>query len=283
MTAFIGMGLLGANFVQAMLRKGNAVNVWNRTAAKAKALEPMGAKAFDNISDAVKGADRIHLTLKDDEAVNEILDKIEAALTPGAIIIDHTTTSADGAIARTNAWKTKGFTYVHAPVFMGPQNALDSTGYMMVSGDQATLALLGPELSEMTGKLINFGTEVGKAAGMKLVGNHFLIAFTGGIADTLMLAKGLGIPATDVTALFDSWNPGAMLPARLKKMTGGTFDQPTWELNMARKDARLMIEAAAKGNVQLEVVPAIAAVMDKWIASGHGHNDWTVIGKDAIS
>ena len=66
MKAFLGMGLLGSNFVRAMLQKSEQVQVWNRTAAKARALEIYGAKAFDDITDAVKGADTIHLTLKDE-------------------------------------------------------------------------------------------------------------------------------------------------------------------------------------------------------------------------
>jgi len=283
MIAFLGMGLLGSNFVRALINKGATVQVWNRTPAKAHALETYGAKAYDNVVDAVKGADTIHITLKDDDSVNEVLAAASAGFKAGAIIIDHTTTSAEGAAKRTKEWKEKGFTYLHAPVFMGPQNALESSGYMMVSGDQAVISDLEPELSIMTGKLINFGTEVNKAAGMKLIGNLFLLTFTAGIADTLSLAKALGIPAGDVTALFDSWNPGAMLPARLKKMTGGTFNQPTWELNMARKDARLMIEAAKSGGVPLAVIPAIANEMDRWIEKGHGNDDWTVIAKDAVS
>lgn len=283
MKAFLGMGLLGSNFVKAMIKKGNQVQVWNRTAAKAKALEADGAKAFDEVTDAVKGADIIHLALKDDDTVNEVLEKASAGFKPGAIIIDHTTTSAQGAIERTKQWKNRGYSYQHAPVFMGPQNALESTGNMLVSGDQALISKLEPELSNMTGKLINFGPETGKAAGMKLIGNLFLIAFTAGIADTLALSKALGISSADVSALFDSWNPGAATPARLKRMTSGDFSNPSWELSMARKDAGLMIDAAQHGGTDLAVIPAIAAEMDRWIAKGHGNDDWTVIGKNGIS
>ena len=50
------MGLLGSNFVRAMLQKGDAVQVWNRTAARAKAMEIFGAKAFENSYEAVQGA-----------------------------------------------------------------------------------------------------------------------------------------------------------------------------------------------------------------------------------
>ena len=54
MIAFLGTGLLGANFTRALLKRGEKVNVWNRTADKAKALESEGAKAFDDTSETVK-------------------------------------------------------------------------------------------------------------------------------------------------------------------------------------------------------------------------------------
>lgn len=283
MKAFLGMGLLGSNFVRAMTRKGDQVQVWNRTPAKACALEAYGAKAFDNVAEAVKGAEIVHLTLKDDDSVNEVLAAASAGFQPDVIIIDHTTTSAKGAAERTAAWKARGLTYLHAPVFMGPQNALEGTGTMLVSGDQSVIRRLEPELSKMTGKLVNFGPREGKAAGMKLIGNLFLLSLTGGFSDTLSLAKALDISAGEVLGLFDYWNPGAMIPARLKKIIEGNFTQPSWELNMARKDAGLMMEAARQGKVGLSVIPAVAAEMDRWIEQGHGNEDWTIIAKDSIS
>jgi 3-hydroxyisobutyrate dehydrogenase len=283
MIAFLGTGLLGANFVKALLKKGNEVQVWNRTAEKAKALEAEGAKAFELVTDAVKGADTIHITLKDDASVDDVLAQALPGLKAGVIIIDHTTTSAEGAAQRTQDWKERGYTYLHAPVFMGPQNALESTGYMLVSGDQELIQKLDEELAAMTGKVLNFGTTVNRAAGIKLIGNLFLVAFTAGVADTLALGKAMDIPLEDIFTLFDSWNPGAMLPARIKKMTGNSFDKPTWELVMARKDTQLFLDAAKLGNKQLTVIPAVAKEMDRWIEKGHGHEDWTVIGKDAVS
>ena len=282
MKAFLGMGLLGSNFVKAMLQKGDTVKVWNRTAAKAKALEQYGAKAFDNIDEAVQGAKIIHVTLKDDATVDEVLTAASKGFQPGAIIIDHTTTSVKGAIQRTDFWKNKGFTYLHAPVFMGPQNALESTGFMLVSGDQSVIEKNDPALSAMTGKLINFGTEEGKAAGLKLSGNLFLLSLTAGLTDALTLAKVHGILPLELLTLFDNWNPGAMVPARLKKITEAKFNEPSWELNMARKDAGLMMDAANEAATTLAILPAIARVMDQWIANGHGTDDWSVIAKDSL-
>lgn len=281
MKAFLGTGLLGANFVKAMLKRGEKVQVWNRTASKAQELEKSGAKAFREVKDAVQGANHIHCALKDDASVEEVLAAAAKGLAAGAIIIDHTTTSKEGAIERTKAWKEKGFAYQHAPVFMGPVNALEGTGFMLISGDPGLIHQLEPDLSKMTGKLLNFGPEAGKAAAMKLVGNAFLVCLTAGLKDTLSLSKALGVSVEDLLALFGEWNPGVPVPARIKRMSEPDHSNPSWELAMARKDTQLFLDAAQHGGARLTLLPAIAALMDQWIQKGYGNHDWTVIGKEA--
>lgn len=279
--AFLGMGLLGSNFVKAMLQKGEAVQIWNRTPSKSSELQGLGASAFIQVPDAVAGADMIHLTLKDDHSVDEVLEAASAGFKQGAVIVDHTTTSKDGAIRRTEMWKEKGILYQHVPVFMGPRNALEGTGIMMVSGDEVLIRRIRPELSKMTGQIIDFGREPGKAAAMKLVGNAFLVCFTAGIRESLSLGKALGVTVPEISGLFDLWNPGQLLQSRLKRMTSGDYRQPSWELNMARKDTGLFLQAA-KNKTDLTLIPSIAALMDEWIEKGFGNNDWTVIAKDSF-
>lgn len=282
MIAFYGMGLLGSNFVRALRKRGETVHVWNRTGDKARALEPEGARAFDDPAQAVRGATRLHLTLSDDAAVDDVLERARPGFGPGLVIVDHTTTSATGTAARAKRWAERGVAFQHAPVFMGPVNALESTGLMLASGDRARFDALEPELGKMTGKLVYLGPLPERAAGMKLLGNLFLIAMTAGLADVFALAKDLGIPAAEAGALFDLFNPGSLLPVRVKRMLSGDFDNPSWELAMARKDARLMLEEAARGELPLTVIPAVAREMDRHLEQGHAKQDWTVIAKDAL-
>jgi 3-hydroxyisobutyrate dehydrogenase len=280
MIAFLGTGLLGANFTRALLKKGEKVNVWNRSADKAKALEAYGAKAFDKVAEAVKGVSRIHLTLSDDQSVDEVLEKASAGFEKGVIVIDHTTTSSSGASKRSAYWKDRGYVYMHAPVFMGPPNALEGTGMMLISGDQQVVKMLEPELSRMTGKLWNLGEKPEKAASVKLLGNLFHISLTGAVSDILTLADSLKVPVAEISTLLDLLNPGVVAQGRLKKISSNTFDQPSWELVMARKDARLMMEQANSTQKTLMVVPAVAKRMDAWLEKGHGKDDWTIISKD---
>lgn len=280
MISFLGTGLLGANFTRALLKRGEDVHVWNRTADKAKALEAEGAKAFDHVADAVRGASRIHLTLSDDQAVDQVLQQAIAGLQSGAIIIDHTTTSAPGAAKRSEQWKQRGCVYIHAPVFMGPISALEATGIMMVCGDQQIIEKLSPELSKMTGKLWNLGPVPDKAAAIKLLGNLFHISLLGAVADLLALADSLKVPASELGELLELLNPGAVVQGRLKKIASNTFNDASWELAMSRKDARLMMEQAASTQSTLCVIPGIAKRMDLWLEKGHAKDDWTIIATD---
>ncbi len=282
MIAVLGTGLLGSGFTRAFRRRGETVHVWNRTSERAKPLETDGAKAFANAADAVRGAERVHLLLSDDAAVDSVLDAAHPGLAAGTWVFDHSTTSIAGARTRTATWRARGITYQHAPVFMGPQNAVESSGLMLVSGDRAIVERAKPLLAPMTGKLVDLGERVDAGAAFKLLGNLFLMALTAGCADMLALAKAMGVPPTEAATLFEHFNPGVTIGARIKRMTDAQFEQPSWELAMARKDARLMQAEADAAQVVLALLPAIAARMDAVIAAGHGNHDWTVIAKDFV-
>jgi 3-hydroxyisobutyrate dehydrogenase len=277
MIALLGTGLLGSNFARALIAKGETVHVWNRTFERAEALASDGAKPFASAADAVRGASRVHVVVADDAAVDSVL--AAAQLAPGTLVIDHTTTSTEGARTRT---ARTDIVYVHAPVFMGPQNARESTGMMMVSGERARVERVTPMLKPMTGKLVDFGERVDAAAAFKLMGNTFLMGFTAAIGDMIGLGKAMGVAPHDAIALFDQFNPGAMTAQRSKRMASGEFADPSWELVMARKDARLVQAEVDRAHVVLTLVPAIATRMDAMIQRGHAHDDWTVIAKDYL-
>jgi 3-hydroxyisobutyrate dehydrogenase len=283
MIAFFGMGLLGSNFARALRRRGEDVHVWNRSHDRAAALEADGARAFTDPAAAARGAVRVHLTLPDDAVVDAVLEQARPGFTTDTVIVDHSTTSVQGALERIALWRERGITFVHAPVFMGPQNARDATGIMMISGPRDIVDPLRPVLAPMTGKLVDLGERPDAATAFKLLGNSFLISMTAGMADMLALAKALHVPADEAAGLFDHFNPGTTIATRIKRMTEANFADPSWELRMARKDARLMLEAAATAGVPFIALPAIAARMDAAIAEGHGEEDWTVIGKGAVT
>ena len=283
MIAFLGTGLLGSNFVRALLARGEAVNVWNRSPDKARALEAFGATAFADPADAVRNAARVHITLSDDAAVDGVLERAAPAVRAGAVIIDHTTVSPNGTRDRVKRWDERSVRVIHAPVFMGPPNALNGTGVMMASGERARFNAVESDLEKMTGQLIYLGEDPSRAAAMKLLGNQLIVSFATGLSDALSLCRAMDIPPDEITHLFEFFNPGTQLPVRLARIRARDFDNPTWTLDMARKDVRLMIEAASQADVELIALPAIAAAMDARLAEGEGTRDWTIVTERATT
>lgn len=271
--AFLGTGLMGSGFVQRMRSNGHDVNVWNRTAEKARALEAEGARAFADPAAAIAGVDRVHLSLSDDAAVDAVLEPLAAGLPRGTWIVDHTTTAVRPTAERSARWNARDRTFVHAPVFMGPANALEGTGLMLVSGEQARHDTLLPDLQKMTGTVIYLGAGAERAAAFKLFGNLTIIGITGILGDVNRLAHAVGISSEDAFSLFKHFNPGQTLPARAGRIQSANTAAPSFEMAMARKDVRLMIEEAQRGGVELFVMPGVAAMFDAAIARGEGALD----------
>ena len=106
-----------------------------------------------------------------------------------------------------------------------------------------------------------------------------LFFIAAGVADVFAMAKGLGIAPIDALAVFSKFQPAGLIKTRGEKMARGDFSA-SFELTMARKDIRLMIEAA--GKEPLVALPAIAEAMDRAIAKGHGREDLGAIAADVV-
>jgi 3-hydroxyisobutyrate dehydrogenase-like beta-hydroxyacid dehydrogenase len=268
--AFLGTGLLGSGMVEGMLRRGERVTVWNRTAAKARALERFGAKVAATPGEAVQGAGRIHLTLSDDASVDDLLARILLEIPSDAIVIDHTTTSPIATASRYARMAEHGVDFLHAPVFMSPDMARNAIGLLMTSSSERIYQRAQEALRTMTADVWYLGDNPSRAAAYKLFGNSMIFVMTAGLADVFAMARNLDIATTDAIEVFSRFQTGGVIKYRGDKMARGDFSA-SFELTMARKDIRLMLEAA--GQEPLVVLPSIARRMDQAIERGYGQED----------
>ena len=274
--AFLGTGLLGGAFVEAAQKRGDQITVWNRTADKARALEAFGAKAAATPADAVRGAKRVHLVLRDDAVVEEVIAAARPGLGKDAIIIDHTTTQPKLTAARAKRLNAEGVRYLHCPVFIGPVAARAGQGTIMAAGPKALFDEVEPHLARMAAKVQYCGERPDLAAVYKLCGNAFIIGINALVADVFAVARASDVPPADTLPVLELFNPAAVITGRAKSMIKGDFS-PNFELAMARKDVRLMMETA--GDAPLSALPAIAKRMDALIAEGLGNDDLAVMGR----
>jgi 3-hydroxyisobutyrate dehydrogenase-like beta-hydroxyacid dehydrogenase len=278
--AFLGTGLLGGAFVEAATKRGDQVTVWNRTEEKARALEALGARVASTPADAVRDAESVHLVLKDDAVVEEVISQLRSGLSRDAIILDHTTTQPARTAERARRLNGEGVKYLHCPVFIGPAAARAGKGTILVSGPRSLYEARRDELSRMATKVEYVGDRPDLAAVYKLCGNAFIIGISGLVADVLTVAGGADVAPNDALRILELFDPAPIIGARGKTMAAGDFS-PSFELAMARKDVRLMLETA--GDQPLAVLPALAKRMDDLIAEGHGGEDLAVLGLDVAA
>ena len=144
---------------------------------------------------------------------------------------------------------------------------------MLVSGQKSRHDALLPALQQMTGTVHYMGAAPERAAAFKLFGNLTLLGILGVLGDVNRLAHAVGISTDEAFGLFKQFNPGQMLPARAASIAAGDYSNPSFEVAMARKDVRLMIEEAQRGGIDLFVMPGVAAMFDAAIARGEGALD----------
>ncbi|MHB1199460.1 MAG: NAD(P)-dependent oxidoreductase [Polaromonas sp.] len=276
---FLGTGLLGGAFAEAAARRGDTVTAWNRSPDKAHALAQFGVIAAASPAEAVRNAVRVHIVLKDDDVVEAVLAAARAGLSPDAIIIDHTTTLPARTAARAERLNAEGVKYLHCPVFMGPPAARNGQGTMMAAGPRVLFESVKADLAKMTGRLEYMGERADLAAVNKLFGNAMIIGVAAVMADVFTMAQASNVSAEDAIKLFAFIDLNAIVAGRGMNMAKGIFT-PSFELAMARKDVRLMLETT--GDRPLAALPAVAARMDQLIAAGHGAEDSSVLGIDAV-
>ncbi|MBG7606147.1 MAG: NAD(P)-dependent oxidoreductase [Actinobacteria bacterium] len=125
--AFLGMGIMGAPMARFLAKAGHEVVVYNRTASKALAWVALnGGQAAPTPAEAAAGADIVALCVGNDDDVREVVigtDGALAAMSPGSILIDHTTASAGLARELAGACSERSVGFVDAPVSGGQAGA----------------------------------------------------------------------------------------------------------------------------------------------------------------
>ena len=278
--AFLGTGLLGSALIEAAAARGDAITVWNRSADKARALTRFGVDVAETPAKAVRDAVRVHLILKDDAVVESVITALRPGLSPDAIIVDHSTTQPALTAERALRLNAAGVRYLHCPVFIGPAAARKGEGSILAAGPVKLFEAVRPALERMATKVHYFGERPDLAAVYKLFGNTFIIGVSALVADVFAVAVSAGVTPIDSLDVLELVNPFTTIGGRGRNMAAGNYT-PSFELAMARKDVRLMMEAA--GTQPLAALPGIAARMDALIAEGHGRDDLAILGKAAIA
>ena len=262
--AFVGLGVMGfpmAGHLKA--RGGNEVAAFNRTGSKAAAwVKQHGGRAGATPGDAAEGADIVFLCVGNDEDVRSVVfgdAGVLAAMKPGTLLVDHTTTSAGLARELSEACAGRGVQFLDAPVSGGQAGAVNGQLTVMVGGDPAVFERAKPVIDSYAKACVLIGP-VGAGQLAKMM-NQICIA---GLVQGLSEAVNFGVKAgLDVEKVIAAISKGAaqswQMENRWKTMVEDKFDFG-FAVDWMRKDLSIAIDESRKNGAHLPV----AALVDQF-------------------
>jgi 3-hydroxyisobutyrate dehydrogenase len=266
MVAVLGTGTMGAGMVRSLRRADIPVQMWNRAAQKAQALTDTGAQACDSPADAVAGADVVLTMLFDADAAIDVIR--QAAPPAGTTWLQCSTVGVEGAERTAAAAAELGLVLVDCPVLGTKQPAEQGALVLLASGPEEVRGPLGPVFDALGSKTLWLGA-AGAGSRLKMACNAWLFMVTAGTAQSIALARGLGVDPRDFLAAIEGGpldTPYAHVKGEL--MIAGDFPV-SFGLTGATKDARLIRDALGSAGLSdrldaavLETMEAAAAALD---------------------
>lgn len=273
--AVLGTGIMGAAMARNLAGAGLDVRVWNRTRAKAEPLAAHGARITDTPAEAVDGADVVLTMLLDGDAVLDALRQAASRLASGAVWLQTSTVGVQGVAPLARFAGEHRLRFVDCPVLgtKGPAEKGELT--ILAAGPQAVRERAG-QVFDIVGSATHWVGEdaaSGAASRLKLVINSWVLTVVNGTGEALALAEGLGADPRDFLAAIAG---GALdLPyLRLKSelILSGNYPA-SFTVSAARKDARLITEAARDAGVRMDLTAAAAERFCRAEEQGHGDED----------
>ena len=265
-TAFIGLGVMGFPIAGHLASKGHAVTVYNRTSARAEAWCRLfkGERAATP-REAATGAEIVFTCVGNDADLRAVTLGAEGALAGlagNAILVDHTTASADVARELAQTLATSGRHFIDAPVSGGQAGAENGTLTVMCGGEAEPFGRAEPVLRAY-GRAVTLMGPAGAGQLTKMVNQICIGGLLQALAEAINFAQRAGLDADLVLATISkgaaqSWQ----MDNRWRTMAEGRFDFG-FAVDLLRKDLGIVMDEGRRNGSALP----ITALVDQLYAS----------------
>lgn len=259
-TAFIGLGVMGYPMAGYLSKNDHDVVVYNRSTAKAEAwsAEFSGSVALTPF-EAARDADVVFCCVGNDDDVREVLIGERGALqglSKGAVIVDHTTASAEIARELYADCKALSIDFLDAPLSGGQAGAENGQLTIMVGGDQSVFDRVSPVM-DCYAKATTLIGPAGSGQLAKMVNQICIAGIVQGIAEGLHFAKRAGLDQAKVIASISkgaaqSWQ----MENRWETMINNEFEFG-FAVDWMRKDLGMTLAEARRVGATLEMTALV--------------------------
>ena len=274
--AVLGMGAMGSRIAGRLLEAGHAVTVWNRTPERMRPLLDAGATAVATPAAAAGSCVAVLTMLADDaalRAVTEGPDGLAAGASARTTVIEMSTVGP-AAIARLARALPKETHLLDAPVLGSLSEVEGGTLRIFIGGANEDVERWTPLLAQL-GTPMHVGP-AGSGAAAKLVANSTLAGVIGVLGEALALGEGMGVPQGVVLDVLATTALAAQVERRRPAIESGEYP-PRFSLTLGRKDADLLVTAAADGGVDVRLLEAARSWLAEAEAAGWGDRDYSAV------
>jgi 3-hydroxyisobutyrate dehydrogenase len=283
--AFIGLGVIGGPMAGHLARAGFAVTAYNRSPERAArwreawAAEGLAATFADTPAEAARGADIVFTCVGNDEDLAEVTlgaNGVLGAMAAGALLVDHTTTSADMARRLAEACAAKRIGFVDAPVSGGEAGAVNGKLAIMCGGSAEDLARAHPVMDAYAKAIVHVGP-AGAGQTAKMANQMCIAGVLAGLSEAVRLAEAAGL---DLAKTYEAISGGAaqswQMDNRWPTMTADSFDFG-FAIDWMRKDLGYALDEARR----LGLAAPVTALVDQFYAdvqaAGGGRKDTSAL------
>ena len=280
---FIGLGHMGSGMAQSLIRAGHEVIAYNRTRARAEALE--GASVAATVAEACR-AGAVFTMLANDEAAEAVaLGKggIVESLPRGAIHISSSTISVALSERLAAAHAQAGQRYVVATVLGRPDRAAEAKLFVIGAGEPAALNEVKPLLDAIGQGTTEFGDRPSNANLVKLSANFLFATVFESLGEAVALIARGGIDKQHYVDFLTS----TMFGSPAYKVYGGLVaadEEPPvgFAAPLGFKDIRLALAAADELKVPMPFASVLHDRFVELIATSGENHDWSAVGRMAL-
>jgi 3-hydroxyisobutyrate dehydrogenase len=191
----LGLGNMGSGIAENILRAGFEVTVFDIRPEARNRLQQLGANSAESPAEAGRDALLLTVTVLDDEQVRHVLlgeDGAANVLTPGAVVIVHSTVSPQTCRQLAAVLTERGVHLIDAPISGGASAADRGTLTLMIGGEDDAVAAATPVLEAVSRERFHVGP-VGTGQIAKLVNNLMGIVNRVAVGEGLALARAAGL------------------------------------------------------------------------------------------
>lgn len=270
---WIGLGAMGAPMARRLQQAGYLTQVWNRTVSKAEDFaRDTDVMVAPTLEQLVRDCQIIFTCISRDEDVREMVQALTPALSPGQIVVDTSTISADTARAIAKELAVYNVGFLDAPVSGGVEGARLGTLAMMIGGDGALLARAEPLLQCLASRIMHMGPS-GMGQATKAVNQAMAAGINQAVTEALAFAQALGLPLDKVIEVIGQGAAANWFLAHRGPTMLSNQYPPGFKVALHLKDLNICKEMAHRLGAHLATVELTLAHYKRLIEAGYGDED----------